>query len=95
MNIVVGGNVIAELGSGEFIGEMACLAKGPASATVEINQPSRYFSISSDALNGLIRKNAEIEAHLEAAFAHAVRAKLVATNARLQAALQGRTGTDG
>ncbi|MEP2533314.1 cyclic nucleotide-binding domain-containing protein [Shimia sp.] len=89
VDIVVAGNVIAAVGAGEFIGEMAVLARGPASATVAINQPSRYFAITSEALQKLIRHNGEIAAHLEAAFSHSVRAKLIATNARLEQALHG------
>ncbi len=88
VDILINGNVIADVGCGEFIGEMACLKQGPASATVAINQPSRYFAISSDALLKLIRQNGEIEAHLEAAFSHNIRAKLMATNHRLEQALQ-------
>ncbi len=88
VDIVVGGHTIATVGSGEFIGEMACLKQGAASATVRINQPSRSFVISPEALLRLIRRNGQIEVHLEAAFSHNIRAKLVATNERLQQALQ-------
>ncbi len=91
VDIIVGGHTIATAGSGEFIGEMACLSRGPASATVQINQPSRCFAISSDALHRLIRRNGEIEAHLEAAFSHNIRAKLVATNNRLQMSMQDKS----
>ncbi|MBO6777092.1 MAG: hypothetical protein JJ897_16655 [Marinibacterium sp.] len=59
-----------------------------ASATVRINQSSRTFEISSEALRKLIKRNGEIEAHPEAAFSHNIRAKLVATNKRLQTAVQ-------
>ena len=88
VDIIVGDHTIATLGSGEFVGEMACMAQGPASATVQINQPSRTFKISSDALCKLIKRNVEVEAHMEAAFSHNIRAKLVATNERLQTAMQ-------
>lgn len=92
-DILIGGKTIASVGSGGFIGEMACLAQGPASATVEINQPTRLFSISSEALNRMIRRNSEMGAHLEAAFSHNVREKLVATNARLHEAMQAKAAS--
>ncbi|MCR9127594.1 MAG: cyclic nucleotide-binding domain-containing protein [Rhodobacteraceae bacterium] len=86
-DIEIGYNVIAEVGDGEFLGEMACLAKGPASATVRINQPSRVFSIASDDLRRMIRRNPDLGSHLEFAFAGNIRAKLIATNALLDQAL--------
>lgn len=92
-DVVIGGKTIAAVGSGGFIGEMACLAQGPASATVEINAPSRLFCISSDALNRMIRRNAEMGAHLEAAFSRNVREKLVATNALLHEAMQSKAAS--
>ncbi len=88
VDIIVGGQRIAEVGKGEFIGELACMKKGPASATVVLNQDTRFFQISSEALNALVRGKPDFRAHLEFAFAGNIQSKLVATNALLEQALK-------
>ena len=90
VDIDVGGQVIAQVGAGEFIGEMACMSSGPASATVRLTQPTRYFSISSDALRQLVRRNQDMGAHLDLAFSGNTRSKLVATNALLEQSIKAR-----
>lgn len=88
VDILVGGQRIADVGSGELIGELACMRKGPASATVVLNQPTEYFTVSTDALKALTKGNADLRAQLEFSFAGNVQSKLVATNARLEQALK-------
>jgi len=88
VDILVGGQRIADVGTGELIGELACLHGGPASATVALNQPTEYFTIKSDALKALTKGNVDLRAQLEFSFAGNVQSKLVATNARLEAALK-------
>lgn len=95
VDIEVGTQVIATVGPGQFIGEMACMTSGPASATVRLNQPTRYFSVSSDALRRLVRRHFEIAAHLDVAFSGNVRSKLVATNALLEKEIKLRNGPPG
>ena len=87
VDIVVDGQTIAQPGPGEFIGELGCLSRNPASATAVLNQPSRVFRITSDALAGLLRNNPELNGQVEAALAGNVRSKLLATNRKLQAVL--------
>ena len=88
VEIDVGGEIIAHVGEGEFIGELACLDRGPASATVRLSKPTRYFSISSEALNVLVKSNADLRAQIEFAFAGNIRSKLLATNQKLEQVLR-------
>ena len=69
---------------------MGCMTSAPASATVRVNQPTRLFAISSDTLRHLVKRNADFGPHLEYAFSGNTRAKLMATNARLQQELDAR-----
>lgn len=88
VDIVVDDEVIAHVGSGEFIGEMACLTEGAASATVFLNQGARLFQIATPELQRLVRRHPELGPHLDYAFAHNTKAKLKQTNAILGAALR-------
>ncbi|MEL7091908.1 MAG: cyclic nucleotide-binding domain-containing protein [Pseudomonadota bacterium] len=90
VDIEVGDHKIADVGPGGFIGEMGCMASAPASATVRVNQPTRIFSVSSDALRRLVKRNPDLRPHLELAFSGNTRAKLMATNAKLEQSLRAR-----
>lgn len=92
-DVIVAGRRIIEVGAGEFIGELASLDKGPASATVVLNTPTRYFTIASEAMQALIRNNPDLRAQLEFALAGNIRSKLIATNARLQTVIGTRAET--
>jgi CRP-like cAMP-binding protein len=91
VDILIGDQTIAQVGPDEFIGEMACISDGPASATVRVNQPSRYFCVPSEALRRLVRSNPDFGAHLDLAFAANLRSKLMATNARLEQAIKAKS----
>lgn len=88
VDIHSGGQRIAQVGAGEFIGELACMTKGPASATVTLNQPTRYFEVSSDALIKMAKSNPDLRAQLEFAFAGNIQSKLRATNRLLEQAMR-------
>jgi CRP-like cAMP-binding protein len=90
VDVDVGGQIIAQVGPGQFIGEMACMTSGPASASVRLNQPTRYFSASSDALRRLVKRNPDISPHLDLAFSGNIRSKLVATNSVLEKTMKAR-----
>lgn len=90
VDVDVGGQIIAQVGPGQFIGEMACMTSGPASASVRLNQPTRYFSASSNALRRLVKRNPDIAPHLDLAFSGNIRSKLVATNAVLEKTMKAR-----
>ena len=55
---------------------------------VNLTELAERTGRSTPTLRKLIKRNVEVEAHLEAAFSHNIRAKLVATNERLQTAIQ-------
>ncbi|MEL6808866.1 MAG: cyclic nucleotide-binding domain-containing protein [Pseudomonadota bacterium] len=90
VDVDVGGQTIANVGPGQFIGEMACMTSGPASASVRLNQPTRYFSAPSDALRRLVKRNPDISPHLDLAFSGNIRNKLVATNTVLEKTMKAR-----
>lgn len=90
VDIEVDGQIIAKVGPGAFIGEMGCMMSGPASATVRVDQPTRFFSVQSEALRRLVKRNPELCVHLEYAFSGNTRAKLMATNELLRQQLEAR-----
>lgn len=87
VDVLVNDHKIVDVGPGEFIGELASLSSGAASATVILNQPSNCFIVPSERLRALVRGNADLRAELEFAFAGNIRSKLLATNERLQEVL--------
>lgn len=88
VDILLNNRKITEVGAGEFIGELASLSGGVASATVRLNQPSLTFVIPATKLRALVRGKPDLRAQLEFSFAGNIRSKLLATNARLHAVLE-------
>lgn len=66
--VMVDGRIIALLGAGDFIGEMAYIGGANASATVIAETPCRTFRIAHDALHALSTKHPKIEAAMNARF---------------------------
>jgi CRP-like cAMP-binding protein len=81
-NVISGGRTITQLERG-FVGEMNVLESGPASATVEIAEPSRVFTVSGDNLRSLSKNDPELRLHLEQWLREAVHQKLLAANQKL------------
>ncbi|MGB9699729.1 MAG: Crp/Fnr family transcriptional regulator [Thermodesulfobacteriota bacterium] len=52
--------VLAELGEGEFFGEMALLLGAERSATVEVIEDSRILVVQPEAFESLLKSNIEI-----------------------------------
>ena len=94
-SVIVDGQIIAWIGPGELVGEFNCLTEGPASATVVLDRPTRYFAISSAALLGLVRSNPELEVHLHFAFNGHAQSKLLGSNAALSRALRDAAAQTG
>jgi len=92
VDVFVGDLKIAHVGMGDFIGEMGCLSHGAASATTKLSEQSRMFRISSDEISRLLRRHPDLLPHLEYAFAHKTRRKLLETNTALRDALLRETG---
>jgi hypothetical protein len=85
--VCMDGRKIAKVSAGGLIGEMGCLTHGAASATVTLGSRARLFRVRSDELCHLVRRAPDLRPHLEYAFAHATRRKLLDTNAALRDAL--------
>lgn len=84
-DIRVNGRSVATSGPGGFIGEMSVLNGAPASADVVLNEPTRYFSITADALERVCKENTELRLLVENALSADTRGKLRAANERLGA----------
>jgi len=52
--------VLAELGPGEFFGEMAIISNKPRTATATVSEPARCLVIDPKTFEAMIRGNAEI-----------------------------------
>lgn len=89
-DVFVDGQMIARSNHGKFIGELGCLTKGPASATVVLNAPSRYFRMRSDDLIRLLQRQSDLRPHVEYAFASCTQEKLRETNALLGESLRAQ-----
>lgn len=83
---------IATVGPDHFIGEMACLEQGPASATVRVKSPTRHFVVRSEDLCRLLKKYPDIAPHIHYAFYGNTQAKLINTNIAYSDMLRASNG---
>nr|WP_281496090.1 cyclic nucleotide-binding domain-containing protein [Marivita sp. S6314] len=81
--VTIDGTQIATSTPGTFYGELTCFDGGPATATVTVTRSARLFRISSDALNALCNKDADLKMILENSFGADTRDKLIAANVQL------------
>lgn len=79
-SVLVNGHRIAEIGADTFIGEMTAMSGDPATATVVLDQPSRYFAIPSGLLRNVIKRDEALKREIDIALSKAVRDKLVRSN---------------
>lgn len=82
-DVRVDGAVVATLGAHTFVGDMALINDGNATATVALTEPSRYLAFSVGALNRLINRDEEVRRHVKAALSGHVVDKLLRTNREL------------
>ncbi len=54
--MISSGERIAHLAKGDFVGEIAVIARIPRKATVKTTEPTRALVITDQALRGLLRK---------------------------------------
>ncbi len=78
----IGSDVVGTCRDGIYIGEMSILSGEPATGTVTLATPSRYFCISADALQSLGKTNRELRFAIENSFAGDMREKLIHSNTR-------------
>ena len=90
VDVIVDGQTISRSSQGKFIGELGCLSKGPASATVVLNGPGRIFRTRSDDLIRLLQRRPDLRPHVEYAFASCTQEKLRETNALLGESLRAQ-----
>jgi CRP-like cAMP-binding protein len=55
-DVIRGGERIAHLAKGDFVGEIAVIARTPRNATVKTSEATRALVITDQALRGLLRK---------------------------------------
>jgi len=79
------GQVIGYCRDSTFVGELTCMTGAPATATVTIAEPSRYFCIGAAALRHLAPRHPELHRALHDAFADDTRKKLIMAGPYLQA----------
>ncbi|MDF7775778.1 cyclic nucleotide-binding domain-containing protein [Sphingomonas sp. AOB5] len=81
-----GTSQVALCGPGELIGEATVLAGDPATATVVLAGPARFWCIAAPALRAYLTANPDLLPALERSFARAVGDKLRASNRTIAAA---------
>jgi len=80
-----------------LIGEISCLTRQPASATVALTEPGRIFCIEASALRRLVRRCPELGHALRATFSQHIQRKLTTQNAlnrRLMAEIAAATAPE-
>ena len=75
------GRLVGRVGSGQLIGEAAVLGDAPATATVSLTAPSRFWCAQGKPLNAYLAANPDALHALEHGFAMSLRQKLEAMNA--------------
>jgi hypothetical protein len=75
-SVEAGGEAIASLQGGAFVGEMAFLSGNPASATVTVARPTRAFVFDMGRLEALARENASVAGDLYRAIGRDLARKL-------------------
>jgi hypothetical protein len=77
-----GGHFLAHCGPDTLVGELTTLTGDPATASVVLDQPTRYFAIGAGQLQALARRDGDLANALHRSFTGEARAKLVAANDR-------------
>lgn len=80
------GRQVATCRAGDLIGEASILTGDPASATVILAGPARFWCMPAETLRAHMAADPELESLLERSFARAVRTKLHASNRTIAAA---------
>jgi CRP-like cAMP-binding protein len=64
-DVIIGGNRVAEVGPGDFVGEIGMLDHGPRTATVQANSPMQVFVIGPEAFGPLLSHGGVSQALVE------------------------------
>ena len=60
-DVIRGGQRIAHLAKGDFVGEIAVIARIPRTATVKTTDPTRALVVTDQALRGLLRRMPDMQ----------------------------------
>ena len=60
-DVIRSGQRIAHLAKGDFVGEIAVIARVPRNATVKTTEPTRALVITDQALRGLLRRMPDMQ----------------------------------
>jgi hypothetical protein len=74
------GHLVGKVGSGQLIGEATVLGDAPATATVSLTAPARFWCAQGHALNAYLAANPDARHALEHGFTISLRDKLEAMN---------------
>ncbi len=88
MSVSSGGTIVAVLGPGAHVGEMALIDKAPRSATVHAKTPANLIAMDRDHFHDLIRREPVIGSKLLWAFTQVLSGRLRATNENLRQAIE-------
>ena len=77
----IGGRAVGRIGAGGLIGEIGSLRETPASATMILDGPARYFAVGAARLRQLARRDPLLAGALEASLSEELRLKLLMSNA--------------
>ncbi|MBO9712102.1 cyclic nucleotide-binding domain-containing protein [Sphingomonas sp.] len=80
------GRQVATCRAGDLIGEASILTGDPATATVVLAGPARFWCMPAETLHALLEADPQMSVPLERGFARAVRSKLHASNRTIAAA---------
>lgn len=59
--VIRGGHKVANLSKGDFVGEIAVVARIPRTATVKTTAPTRALVVTEQAFRGLMRRSPDIQ----------------------------------
>lgn len=71
-DVIRGGHRIASLAKGDFVGEIAVIARIPRTATVKTTAPTRALVVTDQAFRGLLKRAPEIQLKVLEALAERV-----------------------
>ena len=60
-DVIRGGQEIAHLATGDFVGEIAVIARIPRTATVKTTEPTRALVVTDQALRNLLRRMPDMQ----------------------------------
>lgn len=92
-SVEIEGNMIGNIRTGSYIGELTAMSDEPASATIRVTQPSRYFCIGVTQLKQLISRNTVFRNVVADSFFDDTKLKLIAQN-RQHPNLSGQSRED-